>query len=127
MPVEELGEAVARYGATAFLLTTSDDQRPHATHVTVSVDGKLLSCGLGRKGARNAMARPLVTLLWPPTEPGGYSLIVDGEMAVSGTPGEDATATITATSGVLHRPASPDSDPSASGCEADCAPVEVTQ
>jgi len=125
VPVEELGDAVERYGATAFLLTTSDDQRPHATHVTVSVDGAVLSCGLGRKGARNGMARPNVTLLWSPVESGGYSLIVDGTMAVSGTPGEDATAAISATNGVLHRPAATGSQPSATGCEADCAPVEV--
>ncbi len=105
VPVKELAEAVGRYGPAAFLLTGSDDSRPHVTHVAVTVDGASITCELGRKAARNSMARSLVSLLWPPVEAGGYSLIVDGEISVSGTPGEDAVGTIVATNAVLHRPA----------------------
>jgi hypothetical protein len=105
VPLKELAEAAGRYGPAAFLLTGSDDSRPHATHVSVAIDGASITCELGRKTARNSMARSLVSLLWPPIEAGGYSLIVDGEISVSGSPGEGAVGTIVATNAVLHRPA----------------------
>lgn len=105
VPVEELAEAAVRYGPSAFLLTTSDDSRPHAIHISAHIDGAAITCELGRKTAHNAAARPLVSLVWPPIEAGGYSLIVDGEMSVAGGQPEDALGTILVTNAVLHRPA----------------------
>lgn len=119
VPVEELGEAVGRFGAATFLLTTGDDLRPHATSVRVEMVGEQLRCGLGRRTARNATERPKISLLWPPTEPGGYSLIVDGDIAVSGTPGEDAVGLVTVSNAVQHRPAE------AGG--SDCRPVGLPE
>lgn len=123
--VEELADTVERYGPACFLMTTSDDGRPHATHVGVTVDGAAITCELGRRTARNGLARPLVSFLWPPHEPGGYSLIVDGEIAVSGTPGDDAVGTITATKAVLHRPAPVDEAAADAACGSDCLTVEI--
>lgn len=124
VPVEELEDAVARFGPVVYLLTTGDDGRPHATHADVTVDGSTIRCGLGRRTAANAAARSLVSMVWPPVEEGGYSLIVDGEIAVEGTPGTDAVGVVKVTNGVLHRPAVEPGAGSAD-CAADCAPVEV--
>ena len=102
--VEALSETVARYGPETFLLTTGADGRPHATHVVVEIDGAILRCGIGRRTARNATEQPLVSFLWPPAEPGGYSLIVDGEIVIERAD-EERVGAITATKAVLHRPA----------------------
>lgn len=126
VPVEELKDTVARYGPTPFLLTTSEDGRPHATHVVVEVEGAVLRCGLGRRTARNGVAQPKVSLLWPPDEPGGYSLIVDGDIEVSGTPGEDARGSVTASNAVLHRPA-PVEGADDAACGSDCVQIEIPE
>lgn len=123
--VEALPETVARYGSATFLLTTSDDGRPHATHVVVEVDGPRLRCPLGRRTARNGTAQPLVSFLWPPNEPGGYSLIVDGEIAVEPAVGDgDAHGIITATKAVLHRPAPVEGGEEAA-CGSDCLTIDI--
>jgi hypothetical protein len=122
VPVRELSDAVERYGDRAFLLTTSDDERPHVTHVQVSLEGSSVSCPLGRTSARNGRARPKVSLLWHPVEPGGYSLIADGDITVVEGDSEEL-GTVAISGAVLHRPA-----PGAAGtdtCEADCITVEV--
>ncbi|PRC51529.1 hypothetical protein C6A85_63615, partial [Mycobacterium sp. ITM-2017-0098] len=56
------------------------------------------------------------TLVWPPREPGGYTLIVDGAASASGD-----GLSIQPTGAVLHRPATPGT-PTASGCGDDCDP-----
>ena len=125
--VEALPETIARYGPATFLLTTSDDGRPHATHVVVEVDGPRLRCPLGRRTARNGTAQPLVSFLWPPSEPGGYSLIVDGEIVVeSGVDDGDPHGIVTATKAVLHRPAPVDGAEDAA-CGSDCLKIEIPQ
>ncbi len=124
VPVEKLGDTVARYGATAYLLTTGDDLRPHATQVVVSAEGGELSCGLGRRTARNGAARPLVSLLWPPDEAGGYSLIVDGDLRVEDADDEGGRGIVTATRAVLHRPATAEGTADAA-CGSDCLQIEI--
>jgi hypothetical protein len=52
---------------------------------------------------------PDVTLVWPPSKPGGYTLIVDGRGELEG----DAL-TIVPDRAVLHRPA---------GNSHDCVPI----
>jgi hypothetical protein len=119
--VEKLRAETERFGATPYLLTTSDDGRPHSVAVAARWDGGALVAAVGRRTAANVTARQLVSLLWPPREPGGYSLIVDGEGAVEGQ-GEGARVVVRPTRGVLHRPAA-SPDPTPDGCSADCKPI----
>jgi hypothetical protein len=63
-----------------------------------------------------------VTLLWPPTEPGGYNLIADG----TGTrrpAGDDVALFVTVSRAVvLHRRGTASAD-SGSACGSDCVPL----
>lgn len=116
--LDALGEALAGR-SLAYLLTVSDDGRPHAVSVVPTLDGGVLTMEVGRRSAANAAARPDVSLLWPPSEPGGYSLIADGAASVDGT-----VLRVALTWAVLHRPAEPASPPPAAGaCASDCLPL----
>ncbi len=110
----ELVDQLRDFGAAPFLITTSTDGRPHTTHVVVTLVGVVLQATVGRKTAANVAERPLVSLLWPPNAPGGFSLIVDGQ-GVATTEGDDCFVAITATGAVLHRNAAPEG-----GYVADC-------
>ena len=104
----------------AYLLTVSDDGRPHAVAVTPRLVDGVLRASIGRRSGLNASARPdAVSLVWPPAEVGGYSLIVDGSAII-----EDETIAVTPTKGVLHRPAPADAGPVDDGaCGSDCVPL----
>lgn len=119
VPVElpDLRAKTLEYG-WAYLLTVRDDARPHVVAVTPEWDGDDLTMSVGRGTAANAAARSSISLCYPPVEPDGYSLIVDGEATVG-----DAVVRFAPTGAVLHRPATPDSPPSATGCADDCRPV----
>ncbi|MEZ5383347.1 MAG: pyridoxamine 5'-phosphate oxidase family protein [Microthrixaceae bacterium] len=110
--ITELRTALDHYGAHAFLLTTNDEGRPHVSHITVELAGGVLSCDAGRKTGANAAVRPKVSLLWPAPQPGGFSLIVDGEATLV-----DDRLRIAPTGAIRHRPAS------TSGCDVDCEPL----
>ncbi len=110
--LEELDAALRRYGSHAFLLTTSDDLRPHVSHVTVELTAGTLTCGAGRTTGTNASARPMVSLLWPAPEEGDFSLIVDGDASLDGD-----VLSVKPSGAIRHRPASnPD-------CTVDCEPL----
>ncbi len=118
--LDKLAAAVDGFGF-AYLLTVSDDQRAHAVAATPEwVHGDLVM-DVGRRSANNAAARSNISLIWPPVEAGGYSLIVDGDASVVGS-----TVTFTPERAVLHRPAPA---PVSSGavadgaCGSDCQPV----
>ena len=96
--LDRLHEQVARFGAQPYLLTVSDDGRPHATVVTVSFEGDALVAGVGRRSAANAGDRPDVSLLWAPVDDEGFSLIVDGTATVEGE-----RVTVRAEKAILHR------------------------
>jgi Pyridoxamine 5'-phosphate oxidase len=112
--LEQLAATMGQYGF-AYLMTVSDDGRPHAVAVspTWSAEGVLMVSG-GRRTTSNAAARPAVSLVWPPVEAGGYSLIVDAAASV----GPDGVLALAPSTAVQHRPA-----PSGSG--SDCAPVPL--
>jgi hypothetical protein len=99
--LEELRLQSEAFPGDAFLVTVSDDGRPHTVAVRPTWDGGELVVPTGRTTAANAVARPLVALLWPPPEIGGYSLIVDA----AATPGGDGEVRLQPTRAVLHRPA----------------------
>lgn len=126
VPVDlaSLREEIARHGSVAYFLSVGPEGRPHSVQLAVSwVEPSQLVVRPGNSTVANAAARPLVSLLWPPVEPGGYSLIVDATVvAVSGTGRGDNSIAVEPSKAVLHRPAvSPDPDAAAHG--SDCVRV----
>ena len=124
VPVERLRAAIAERGSSAYVLTVSDDGRPHAVHASVTWVGDGLAVDVGRRSAANATARPSVSLLFPVRADGDYSLIVDGTAAVASSD-DGHRLFVTPTKAVLHRPA-PAPDPTTSSCGADCVPLLST-
>jgi hypothetical protein len=116
--LEQLRNETRRFALAPYLLTVGDDARPHAVAVAAAWEGDAIAIEVGRRSASNAGARPHVSLLWPPNEPGGYSLIVDG----AARPAGDGRIVVTPTRAVLHRPAAAP-EAAKPGCEADCVPI----
>lgn len=116
--LEQLRNETRRFPRAPYLLTVSDDARPHAVAVTVVWEGNALVMAVGKRSASNAATRPQVSLLWSPSEPGGYSLIVDGTASA----GSDGRIALAPTRAVLHRPAATP-DAAKPGCSADCVPI----
>ncbi|MDT5075397.1 MAG: hypothetical protein QOJ80_34 [Mycobacterium sp.] len=115
--LDKLAEALGDFTFT-YLITVGDDYRAHTVAVDTALsDGTFHIGGVGNSTRRNATAHPDVTLVWPPREPGGYTLIVDGRGECS-----DAGLTVAPIHAVLHRPAAPGL-PTASGCADDCLPL----
>jgi hypothetical protein len=108
--LDELRSVAEDQAPFAYLLTVSDDQSAHAVAITPAIGDGSITCDAGNRSCANAAARPNVSLLWPPAEPGDYSLIVDGRAAVEGS-----TVQIPPERAVRHRPAP--------GGGSDCAPV----
>ncbi len=117
--IERLRDEVARFGTTPYLLTVSDDARAHATAVAIEWQGDELVMSVGRTSNRNALARSEVSLLWPPFEPGGYSLISDGVARAAG----DEQLAFAPRRAVLHRPATEHTVKTNPDCTADCVPL----
>jgi hypothetical protein len=116
--LERVREAISETDRLPYLITVSDDGRPHTVAVACSWDDDEVVIAAGSRTLANARARPQVTLLWPPRDRGGYSLIVDASV----TDTTDATVRLQPTRAVLHRPADA---PTRTGCTADCIPLEA--
>ncbi|WP_419841338.1 pyridoxamine 5'-phosphate oxidase family protein [Candidatus Poriferisodalis sp.] len=123
-PADIAGQ-LEHFGTAAYIVTVRDDATPHIGHVTLRLEGEVLRCPASRSAVANVAQRPSVSVLWPPHEPGGYSMIVDAAaQTVDGTGG--AELELRPTSGVLHRPAPAASDVAGApdaACAADCAPL----
>jgi hypothetical protein len=112
----------------AYLITVDDGYRVHTVTVEPTLrdlpesadgSGALLDIGLiGGRTRANLVQRRDVTLLWPPPEPGGYSLIVDGHAQVSEDGADSVRCRVVPTRALLHREA--DSPTAAKGCLHDC-------
>ncbi|MGH9065999.1 MAG: hypothetical protein ACRD0J_00515, partial [Acidimicrobiales bacterium] len=107
--LERLREEIGRRRLPPYLLTTGPDGPPHVVALVMAWDGdSLVSFAAGRRSLANASARTEVSLLWPPSEPGGYSLIVDGTATVEPGGGEPsrepgpARVAVRPTRAVLH-------------------------
>lgn len=113
-----LADALRDYGF-AYLITVDDSYRAHTTTVTPVLTAGVVDVGpVGRHSRANLSAHDSATLVWPPPEPGGYSLIVDGHAEV---PDHDTGGVrVTPTRAVLHRPATEDSPPATCGPAYDC-------
>ncbi len=120
--IDVLEAKTAEYG-WAYLLTVGDDHRPKIVAVHPEWHAGVVCLDAGGGSARNAAARSSVTLTYPPLEPDGYSLIVDGVATIDDS-GEAPRVHLVPTGAVLHRPAPEGFTGSATGCSHDCAPVD---
>jgi hypothetical protein len=110
----QLADALSEF-TFAYLVTVGDDYRAHTVAVDAVLAKGVFDLGtVGNTTRRNVADHPDVTLVWPPSQPGGYTLIVDGR-------GDGSI--VTPVHAVLHRPAASDA-PTASGCGDDCVPLE---
>ena len=81
--LDQLATAMADF-AFAYLVTVGDDYRAHTVAVIPVLENGVLGIGsVGNSTRRNASSHADVTLVWPPREPGGYTLIVDGAAKVA--------------------------------------------
>ncbi|MGQ0463689.1 MAG: pyridoxamine 5'-phosphate oxidase family protein [Sporichthyaceae bacterium] len=95
----ELGATLGKF-PFVYLLSVGDN-RPHILALPARVvDGVVVLPAVGGGSSRRIEANELVTLLAPPYEEGGYSLIVDGTARLL----EDGVE-VAPTWAVLHRPA----------------------
>lgn len=115
----DLEAAVAQRGALAWLITVGE-AGPHTGNVMVSLQGGLLRCVPGRSATANVAREPNVSLFWPPDEPSGYGLIVNGTGEHCAA---DAPLVIQPSKAVWHRPGE-QTDP-ALPCTSDCVPVAL--
>jgi hypothetical protein len=108
----------------AYLVTVDDDYRVHTVTVEPELREHILDVGLiGGQTRKNVENRSDVTLLWPPSEPGGYSLIVDGRAEVADathSDGDGAALRVVPIRALLHRNADPNTPGSATGFLHDC-------
>ena len=117
--LDRLDDALADF-TFAYLITVGDDSRAHTVSVGPTLaDGVLVVGDVGRRTAANAISHTDVTLLWPPADAAGYTLIVDGRAVLT-----DRGLTIVPSSAVLHRAAIADS-PNVSDCGGDCLPLKT--
>jgi hypothetical protein len=114
--LDELRAQIDELATHPYLLTVGDDGRAHSVAVPVRWSGDELVVPAGNTTSANATARPLVALLWPPSERGGFSLIVDATVTGRALTDAGFELTLRPTKAVLHRPAP-------SGTGNDCAPV----
>ena len=123
--LDELEAATAEYG-WAYVLSVGDDERVKIVACPPTWHDGLLCLAAGGGSARNAAARPALTVAFPPLDPDGYTLIVDGDASVAD--GHDAgdgsppAIHVAPTGAVLHRPAPAGFTNTATGCRHDCAP-----
>ena len=101
VPLGDLAATIGDYDF-AYVLTVSDDQRPHLVAIRPVVgDSGDLEVAVGRTTIANAAARPQLTLVFPPVDDGGFSLVVDAVASDRG----DGSLRLRPTWAVLHRPA----------------------
>lgn len=118
---QDLAEVLNDF-ASGYLLTTSSPQVKVVTvDPVVTPDGRIAISGPGRGTLANLAQNPAVTLVFPPLERHGYTLLVDGTGHVEG---DDVV--VDPAGAVLHRPAAHADGPlPPEGCGHDCRPVEA--
>ncbi len=105
----------------AYLVTVDDDYRVHTVTVEPVLRDGVMAIGLiGGRTRENIENRRDLTLLWPPREAGGYSLIVDGRGALTEAGDDTARLEVVPTRALLHRNADPSNRGPTAGCLHDC-------
>ena len=116
--LDQLADALTDF-AFAYLITVGDDYRAHTVAVDpVLTDGEFRVSSIGNSTRRNLSSHPAATLVWPPRERGGYTLIVDGRGDVT-----DEALRVDARSRRAASSRSAAAAPTASGCGDDCVPL----
>ncbi|MGA8255370.1 MAG: pyridoxamine 5'-phosphate oxidase [Nocardioides sp.] len=120
--VGDLARALDDFGV-GYLLSTTDGRVKAVTVEPRVSHGVLRVTGPGRGSVANVAVNPTVTVLFPPLQQRGYTLLVDGTAACEGN-----DLVVMPTNAVLHRPAShgDGSDTESgthSGCGHDCQHV----
>jgi hypothetical protein len=100
VPIEALDKRIEEFGSAAFLITINIDGHAHVASTQPRLEGGVLVVEAGRTSRANAAANPSVTLLWPRSSDGAYSLIVDAT-TVDGD--HDGAITAHPVHAVLHR------------------------
>jgi len=114
--VDALREHLAQRQRPAYLITAGAHGPPHLVATFLRWADGAFEAPAGRHTARNVGERPHASVVVPPDEPGGYSLIFDAIAELSGDLVRLAPA-----KAVLHRPAEGEGEPGS--CGHDCAPV----
>lgn len=121
IPVDpkDLAGALADFDA-GYLLTVSESGRVKAVTVEPAATAtELVIDGVSKGSARNLAGNANVTVLFPPREHHGFTLIVDGTASA-----DEERITVRPEAAVLHRPAAHADGPlPAEGCGQDCHPV----
>lgn len=117
--LDKLADAVTDFDA-GYLLTVSPEGKVKAVTVEPVVEAALVRIPGGSRGsAANLADNPAVTLVYPPRERHGYTLIVDGVARVV----EDGFE-MAPDAAVLHRPADhADGPPAPGSCSNDCVRI----
>jgi hypothetical protein len=117
--LDQLADAMADF-TFAYLITVGGDYRAHTVAVSpVFADGLFEVCTVGKHTRANVSEHEDVTVVWPPREDGGYTLIVDGHGRLT-----DDTLRVVPTRAVLHRSATPESPATSPDGLHDCIPLK---
>jgi hypothetical protein len=117
--LDQLANTLADF-TFGYLITVGDDYRAHTVAVDPALNRGVLEIEpVGKTVRRNVTVNDAVTVIWPPPEPDGYTLIVDGRAQLG-----DTTLTIAPQTAVLHRKATPHSPATETGCGDDCVPLD---
>ena len=104
----------------AYLVTVNDDHHAHVVTVQPAfADGVFAIAAIGDRTSANLAQHSDVTLVFPPRDPGGYTLLIDGHADLKGT-----RLQVFPSRAILHRQARPDTPAAAGGCLHDCVPIE---
>ncbi len=112
--IEDLAQAVAEYDA-AYLLTNRAGRTKVVTLEPLVSDDRIVADGVGSGSSANLAENPQCTLVFPPAERHGYTLLIDGTATVI-----DGRLAMRPATAVRHRPVSHSDGPPAPGESADC-------
>jgi hypothetical protein len=115
--LDDVREQVEACGSYAYLLTVTDDGRPHAVSLRPEWQGDDLVVRPGSRTTGNAERSPEVSLLWPVSGREGFALFVNGRAEVRMDGEGSAAVVVKPTSAVLHK------TPEGAGDEPGCIPV----